>query len=477
MQAVEDIATTTPIEEKRPNIHGSVLFVTHSFPPSMEIGANSCAQVARYLPLYGWAPVVLTIEDKFIADEYKPQAGKTQDVSFAKAIVKTGVLPHPFGLYRWLKSLFSKTSKSSDEPDGESGSGGNFPSQRKGGLRASLVSLLTIPDMHIGWLIPAVSGGLKAIKENNCQVIFSSAPCFTGHLVGYSLKRLTGLPWIAHFRDPWLTAHQPGWFLPKAAIVANRKLEQMVMKRADHVVSVTEGHSVKLREAYSQYPPDKFSFIPNGFDSAEWTEIDRERINNARKLKPADKKFTILYAGQLYAQRNPLPLFKALQTLIESGEIERDRLQVDLVGWCDTSGDRSVPDLIAEAELQDCVNIVGPRTRQETLRRMTEADLLLLLAENLTIQIPGKTYEYLKAGTPILAFTSEGALSNLIRSTGCGWSVDPSDQEGIVKALRECYSDWKIGKVSHVSDPETVNRFDRRTTTGQMAKLFDQLSE
>jgi hypothetical protein len=131
--------------------------------------------------------------------------------------------------------------------------------------------------------------------------------------------------------------------------------------------------------------------------------------------------------------------------------------------------------MIADANLQGCINMVGPRGRQETLRRMTEADLLLLLAENLSIQIPGKTYEYLKAGRPILAFTSEGSLSHLIRTTGCGWSLEPTDHEGIRAALHECYSQWKLGQVSHVCDQDTVARFDRRLTTGQIGKLFDEL--
>ena len=473
MQAVQKIVTNAVGKDERPEPHGRVLFVTHSFPPSMEIGANSCSQVSRHLPLYGWEPIVLTIQDKYIAQEYQPKTPSNDDAKFAKAVVKTRVLPHPFGLYRWLKRLVSGSE--SNEPEESqtvevgSTNGELTPPEGKDKLRSTLVSLLTIPDMHTGWLIPGVFGGLQAIRENKIQVIFSSAPCFTGHLVGFALAKLTGLPWVAHFRDPWLTAHQPGWFLPKAAFNANLRLEQMVIKRADRVVSVTEGHSIKLREAYPQYPT-KFISIPNGFDSEEWKEIDRARTNQ----KSSNSKFTILYAGHLYAQRNPLPMFRALQSLIEAGEIDRQELQIDLLGWCDDSVGRGVPAMIAETNLEGCVNVVGPRNRQETLSRMTQADLLLLLAENLTIQIPGKTYEYLKAGRPILAFTSEGSLAQLIRSTGCGWSIDPADHEGIRAALQECYSQWRLGQVSHVCDQDTVARFDRRVTTGQIGKLLDE---
>ena len=98
--------------------------------------------------------------------------------------------------------------------------------------------------------------------------------------------------------------------------------------------------------------------------------------------------------------------------MIDSGEIEREQVRVDLVGWCETSEGRSVREMAVNLGLSECVNILGPRSRQETIRRIRQADLLLLLAERFVIQIPGKTYEYLRAGRPILALTSEGALAN-----------------------------------------------------------------
>ena len=475
MQAVEEIIATIPLEGNLELPGRSVLFVSHSFPPSMEIGANSCAQIARNLPQYGWQPVVLTIQDKYIDEEYQPRGANTPDVGFAKAIVKTRVLPHPFDVYRWVKSLFSSSKAASPTIEAGAKAGEDVSGERKGRLRMALLSLFGIPDLHTGWLIPAVFAGMKAIRQNNVQTIFSSAPCFTGHLVAYALARLSGLPWIAHFRDPWITAEQPGWYFSPLATKANRTLERMVIGRANRVISVTEGHCVKLREAYPQYQESKFSAIPNGFDSEEWTEIDLDRKNTLRNGTSRNERFTILYAGQFYAERNPVPLFKALRTLVDSGEIELEHVQVDLVGWCETSGGRNVSDLIAESNLQGCVNLVGRKSRQETLRRMTKADLLLLLAEGLTVQIPGKTYEYLKAGRPILAFTSEGELRNLIRNTGCGWSVDPADQKAIEAALREAYTDWRLGQVTHVLDAEAVARFDRRWTTRQIGNLFDQL--
>jgi glycosyltransferase involved in cell wall biosynthesis len=132
--------------------------------------------------------------------------------------------------------------------------------------------------------------------------------------------------------------------------------------------------------------------------------------------------------------------------------------------------------MAANLGLSECVNILGPRSRQETIRRIRQADLLLLLAERFVIQIPGKTYEYLRAGRPILALTSEGALANFLLRTGAGWVVDPKDDAGVLGAVRERYRQWKAGECGPVADPEIVAGFDRRKLAGPLAELFDRLN-
>src|SRR2546426_2359711 len=115
--------------------------------------------------------------------------------------------------------------------------------------------------------------GLRAIIRTRAEVIYSSAPYFTSHLTGYSLARLTGLPWVAHFRDPWITGlhaeRRPG----KICFKINRALERMTVSRADAVVCVTEEHAAVMRAAYDQMPASKFAVVMNGFDGLEWQEV------------------------------------------------------------------------------------------------------------------------------------------------------------------------------------------------------------
>jgi len=456
-----------------------VLFICYGFPPSMEMGAYSCAQITRYLPLYGWEPVVLTVREKYIDDQYLGHnyEGRVNDPDL---VIRTYKLPHPSDIYRLFKSR-SPDSKPPQESDWKAVSPPNG-AKHKSALRKArdlLLSLSCVPDKNNGWLIPAVVAGLRAIKQTRAGLICSSAPYFTSHLAGYWLALLTGLPWMAHFRDPWITGLHAERRPDKICFKINRALERMTISRADVVVCVTEEHAALLRAAYDQMPASKFAVVMNGFDGLEWQEVLESipsRAPGEGYAADAPRKFRITYAGNLYMKRNPAPLFRALRALIDSGEIGRDEASVELIGSCESSEGRGMADIISEAGIEGCVEMRGRLSHSETLRRLLQSDLLLLLAEELVIQIPGKTFEYLKTRRPILALTYEGAVATLLRRTGGAWVVSPDDQPGVINAVRECYRLWKRGLPGPAPDPRIVESFDRRRTTARIAELLDLLT-
>jgi glycosyltransferase involved in cell wall biosynthesis len=224
-----------------------------------------------------------------------------------------------------------------------------------------------------------------------------------------------------------------------------------------------------FRRNYPSIAPERFVTVPNGFDEDEWQRLGPE---NGGAGAGGDGRFVLRYAGSLYQRRNPLPVFRALRRLMHRGEIGRDTVTVDLVGWCEVAEGRRVKDMAGEWGVVDCVRWSGPLGRAETLRRMRQADLLLLLAEDQPYQVPGKAYEYLRAGRPILALTSEGALAQLLRRTGGAWVLDPSDDAGIAAAIREAYALWREGREGPRADPSAVAAFDRRALVGRLAGLF-----
>src|SRR5262249_41708306 len=295
-----------------------LLFIAYQFAPSLEMGARSCTQIARHLPRHGWSPVVLTAQEKYINEFYRGGDDEMPELGLRDAIVRTRLLPHPFDPYRWPKSALRR------KPQDAAGMGAAETAivadrllGAKGKLRRLILSALCIPDIYTGWILPAIVAGLKAARESKAEQIFSSGPFWTNHLVGLALSYLTGLPWTAHFRDPWTTG---AWETPTSSFAdwLNKLLERIVVTRATAVVSVTEEHSAEFRRAYPLLPADKFFTVPNGYDNEEWEEGPTEKCRE----QEIEEKFLIAYTGKFYVGRDPQPLFRALRTLIDSGEIE-----------------------------------------------------------------------------------------------------------------------------------------------------------
>jgi glycosyltransferase involved in cell wall biosynthesis len=443
------------------------------------MGAYSCAQIARYLPLYGWEPVVLTVREKYID---APHFGHNYEgrVNDPDLVIRTYKLPHPSDIYRRFKSR----SPAGRQPQDSDLTAVSPPdaAKYKSPLRKArdlLLSLSCVPDKYNGWLIPAVAAGLRAIKQTGAELICSSAPYFTCHLAGYWLSLLTGLPWVAHFRDPWVTGLHAERLPDKICFKINHALERMTISRADIVVCVTEEHAALMRAAYDQMPASKFAVVMNGFDGLEWQEVIESippRAPGEGYAADAPRKFLITYAGDIYMKRDPSPLFRALRALIDSGEIGRDEASVELIGSCESSEGRGMSDIISEAGIEGYVEMRGRLSHSETLRRLLQSDLLLLLSEKQLIEIPGKTFEYLKTRRPILALTYEGAVATLLRRTGGAWVVSPDDQPGVINAVRECYRLWKWGLPGPAPDPLIVESFDRRITTARIAELLERVS-
>jgi Glycosyl transferase 4-like domain len=433
-----------------------VLFITLHFPPSREIGAHACEQIARYFPLYGWDPVILT-RPKHLIESPDPNHRRT----FPGKIVEAGVLPHPISIYRKLKQMLRRSGSSASVGDA------NLNERQYGRMRRWVLSVLHTPDIYTGWLVPAAIAGMRVIRREQITHILSSGPFWTNHLVGLMLARLTGLPWTVHFRDPWNQVPQAK---PVSALSARLEkwLERLVITRADSVVCVTEAHTRLLRQIFAQVPANQFITIPNGFDGAEWDAFEVDPT--------ADRsRFVITYPGSfMMGTRSPRPLFRALRQLIDAGDVDANALSVELFGNCDVAEGIRVTDMAAEYGLSEFVHVGPPLSRPETLRRMAKSNLLLLLAEGWTLQIPGKTYEYLRAGRPILSLTSDGALAGLLRRTGGAWVADPGDHAAIARAVREVYVAWRMGHPIPAADPALVADFDRRRLAGRFAALFKE---
>jgi hypothetical protein len=456
---LRELSQSEPLRREHGNERKRVLAIMYQFPPSHEVGAQSCVQNCRYLPVYGWDPIVLTVQERYIENADGPMTEP-----FPGIVIRAGVIPHPISLYRRLKARFkSKPDAALDFSIEETDS----PS-KIGVLRRWVLSMLLLPDDYTGWIVPAVISGLRAVRAQKVDCLFSSGLWWTNHLVGLALFELTGLPWVAHFRDPWSKAQ---WLKPVSALSIRIEefLERQVLRKASAVVCVTEHHTTQLRQANPDLPPGKFFTIPNGFDGMEW-----EAVLGDKKEAAHNDKFTITYAGTFYYKRSPYPLFPALRSLIDSGEIDRERIQLQLIsGGAEVAEGSRVTDVATKYGLAEQVTVPARFSRSEALRRMAQSDLLLLSVDQ-SYQIPLKTYEYLRAGRPILALSSGGAVVDLLNQTGGAWVVDPDDGAGIRAAVLEAYQSWRGGVDARLPNQDVVSAFDRRLLSGRIAKLLDR---
>jgi glycosyltransferase involved in cell wall biosynthesis len=434
-----------------------VLVVTFDFPPSLAVGAHACSQLTRHLPRYGWEPVVLAAQERHGVN-IEPGAR----YAFPGTVLRTRVLPHPLNVWAAVRRRLNAWR---GRVNGRSTEEAAFPPERQAGrMKRWVLSVLTIPDTKTGWLPVAVQAGLRAVRRYRVSGVLSSGPHWTNHLVGFGIAILARLPLIVYFRDPWMGI--PQWKpVSRLSLAVEMALEEFVICRARRVVCVTENHRDMLCERYPKLPATKFITVPNGFDESEWTALPDHPGRG--------DKFVIAYVGSFYQARNPLPLFQALQKLIGENAVDEDELRVELIGWCDVAEGTRVRDAARETGLGGVVDFVGALPRKEALARMLRADLLLLLAEAQPYQIPGKTYEYLRAGQPILALTRAGAVADLLRGVPGTTVVDPADVGRLVTVLHQYLTGWRCGDEPQRPDASFVKRFDRMRLAGELASVLD----
>jgi hypothetical protein len=302
-----------------------VLLISYHYPPSVEVGGLRCANFSRHLPRFGWMPYILTLKDEYL-DTADPE--KLKCVGSVK-IFKAGRMPTVSQAYVGIKRiahwLFRKSSESVTRSNGGTGPGQSSSrvaetwSQK---LRRYILSFLSLPDEQRNWVLPAVIQGVRIIKREKIDCIFTSSPPYSVNLVGWLLKAITGVRWIADFRDPWMTGGSKKLYVTCAVSLGiERWLERRVVEKADLLVANTEMLSEAFRKAYGSQLSDRCVCITNGFDGelfSSFGPVEKEKV------------FTITYTGTLYFGRTPEPVFQAVHELIHEERIDAQSIRIRL---------------------------------------------------------------------------------------------------------------------------------------------------
>jgi len=324
--------------------------------------------------------------------------------------------------------------------------------------------LFFLPDIYITWIPQTLIKSLRLIKKNNIKMIYVSGGPFSAAIIGALIRKITGIPLIVDFRDPWTLDPDPSLAYPTRFHMAFDKfLEEFVVTTADYIVTATQSISSEYTNCYP-FLKNKIKSIPNGFD-----------LNDFYKDLDLFSKFTITYTGAIYGSgsRPYRSFFQALHGAISSNSIDPKSIQVFFVG----ENSRRFIDDINVYHLQ---NIVIPMNRisQKEALKYTQASHVLLVIE-LTNAVTTKVYEYLATGHTILAIVSNGELLELIKSySSNSYVVVSEDDEYIKKIIIKLYQMWKQDKLIS-NNPAILGKFrdlyNREKLTNDLADIFNSL--
>ncbi len=429
-----------------------MLLVSYLFPPIGGGGVPRPLKMAKYLAESGWEVHVLTAPDVYHA---------TRDNSLLKEL-PANVIVHrakEFNLIKSMRPVQAETPKKNASSSGGAQASGvkRLIKQQVVPVLKKVKNTLTIPDDMIGWLPDAVKVGEEVIRKYNIPVMFSTSGPYTCHLVARKLKRKTGIKWIADFRDPWTqNMHRSGVAWREAW---EERMERSVMAESDAVTTVTHGFAANFTKKFAR-EIKRIEVIHNGFDPEDYRHIEEP---------PQDGKFTLAYPGIFYKERNPRLLLQAVAELIEEGKIDRQQLKLQFAGVFDYPGYTDNMDAVHRLRLEDVVEVMGNLPHKQALSMMKGADVLMLIGDTAPgsgVYIPGKLYEYMAIGHPILALSVEGESTNIIRKFELGEVVNPLDKQEIKRAFLKQYEEWKRDKTG---DKERGNDIMQRAEDGDLA--------
>ena len=397
-----------------------VLVVAYAFPPAAPIGTMRPLRVVRALDREGWSSTVLMASP----ESYRPDMPMDSALlSRVPAGVEVSHAPvwRPIDAFAGLLVPPGQVPVAKSTAPAETQSVGAPPGPI-GKLRRFLKDLTSIPDVEVGWVVPAVAKGLLAIRRARPRVIYSTAPPWTGQLVALLLARVSRLPWVADFRDPWARAPWRESMSPMARKAA-AMFERAVIARADAVIFATNTNRDDYAACYGAQAATRFFVVPNGCDPDEFVDIT--------SAKP-EEDFVIVHAGSLYGARTPEPLLSALASAIDKGHVRKDQVRLRLIG---ATPDARLQAVAESLGLERTLEFVPRMPRRAVLQEMASASALLALQPATTVSIPGKLYEYVALGKPILAICEEGETADLVRRSGLGVAVTTSDAAAVAAGL------------------------------------------
>lgn len=408
-----------------------VLFIAYLFPPIANSGTRRSLAFANHLPDLGWEPLVLSCEPE-------PRAALDAEL-LAEVRVGTRVervaLQSRLHARRWAGWL-----------------PGRLGERAADALAWRLEARAEVPDQAASWMAPAVERAMAWHDSAGFDAIYASGWPWTAFLIAREVSRRTGKPYVLDYRDQWAPSGDMAWeSVSPAQARENPALERLAARDAAAVITVTQALVDSIGRDCGR---DDLHLITNGFESKDF----------AGDVAPVvDGLLRISYTGVWRPGYGLQDLYAAVALLKMQGYAELERLRVRAAGFA--------PGPAAEAGVTDWVTEFGPVPHGQALTLMKQADLLYLPVPTgyyATASLPGKLFEYLACGRPILAVVTERSeVARVLDEVGGGVRCEPGDVQGLARMLLG----WLRGEAS-VAPPSGIERYSRAATAKHLAQVL-----
>ena len=425
-----------------------VLIIAYYWPPSGGSGVQRWLKFVKYLPQWGWEPYVFTPENPSftIRDE-----SLMKDIPLEAEVIRFPIW-EPYDSFFKLSGAFGKKSRPADMVTTKNKS---LLQRIATFVRANFL----IPDPRVFWVRPSVKFLHDFLIENQIRTIITTGPPHSIHLIGYRLKKKNpSLRWLADFRDPWsewglLDSLNVGAF----ARNLHRKLEHKVLASADKIITITPFY-VRKFEALAKR---KITLLTNGYDEDDFKLL---------RIVPTDK-FVIRHVGIINERCDPRPFMEVVEKLISEDTTFASLLHIDFVGEVHSR----IRDFVHESPLLRARTSFTPSVPHDQLISMYGKSSLLLLVltgyKDAEGYLPGKLFEYLATGLPVLGIgPAHGDAAALLSATGAGEMIDDSEGERIKDKVMAYFTAWRNGNV-FVRNRD-VTKYSRKNITRELTDLF-----
>lgn len=438
-----------------------VLIISYYWPPTGGSGVQRWVKFAKYLPEEGWQPVIYTPENpEQLATDYTLEA----EVPAEAEVIKTHIT-EPYGLYKkFLRK--SGHSKEAVEVNPVNAQNKSFAQKAAMWVRGNFFR----PDPRCLWIRPSVKFLKKYLEEHPVDLIVSTGPPQSMHIIGMKLARETGLPWIADFRDPWTKIfYFKHLAMTRATERWHKRMEKKVLDNASLVVAV----SPLVQQEFQAMTHTPVELITNGFDECDFEQGEPDQKSRLAAGGP-DKDFVITHTGLFAADGNPTTLWKVLAAKCAKDEEFRKHLRIRFIGKTDDAILETVRAEGLDAHLTD----MGYQPHAVAIREQRQASLLILPLRKepeYRAVLPGKLFEYLASWRPVLGIgQTDGAMSIILNTTKTGVVLNWDDEASITRFIDLCWKNHLKGELT--VDDADISQFTRRNLTHRMAELFDRLT-